>query len=468
MTTNNPNSYLGPEKTTLANTAAPQPSDGQTTPRGDQQQSPTPEAFTSRRSRRMQAALEAEVALQAEQAALEAERVATTSKAPEDAPLLRRRRNRPAAPTTAAPATDESAETTTVFPPAAPKDAEPQPVTIDEILLPTPAWAGGSNSDSPVEAVTPPAAETSDERTELPVLANDSCAFLAAAFIAPPTSAHPPRATARRLSSETAINSVVPASSVARDTENVLPSERKSRWNSLRSTGIVALAIPGLLATVALPAYAFGPADGAVADANSQLASSSIQGQSLTVSDDVTLAELERDGYSATTSEELDAAYAKSTYIFDNATSLAAYLAPSASGWWRPLPGAITSKYGPRGLICNSVGCSNSFHEGMDFGGACGTPIKATAAGRVTFVGNAGAYGNRVIIDHGDGVETIYGHLLSGSYTVAVGDTVAGGDVIAEVGATGVVSGCHLDLKVNVDGEHTNPAPFLREKGVVV
>lgn len=443
----------------MANTAAPQPSDGETTPRGDEQQSATPEPFTSRRSRRLQASLQAEAALQAAQA------VTTAVSHAEEAPLLRRRRNRPAAPRADESTTNES---TTVFPPAVARDAEPQPVTIDEILLPTPSWAGGSDTPSVAEAPASSAPAADDERTELPVLANDSSAFLAAAFIAPPTSVHPPRATARRLSSETAINSVVSAASVAQNTETVLPGERKSRWNSLRSTGIVALAIPGLLATVALPAYAFAPTDGAVADANSQLASSSIQGQSLTVSDDVTLAELERDGYSATSSEELDAAYAKSTYIFDNATALAAYLAPSASGWWRPLPGAITSKYGPRGLICNSVGCSNSFHEGMDFGGACGTPIKATAAGRVTFVGNAGAYGNRVIIDHGEGVETIYGHLLSGSYTVAVGDTVAGGDVIAEVGATGVVSGCHLDLKVNVDGEHTNPAPFLREKGVVV
>lgn len=447
----------------MANTAAPQPSNVQPTPRGTEQQSPpltTGEQLPSRRSRRMQAALEAEAALLAEQA------VATAVAHTEEAPLLRRRRNRTPAPLVERTAPDTEAESTTVFPPAVAPDAEPQPVEIDEIVLPTPAW-----TETPEVVAAAPAFSQeakAEQSVEPPVLANDTSAFLAAAFIAPPTSAHAPRATARRLSADAAISSTVAASSVARDTESLLPTERKSRWNSLRSTSIVALAIPGLLATVALPAYAFAPSDGAVADANAQIMSSAVKGQSLTVSGDVTLAELERDGYSATSEEELDAAYASSTYIFDNATALAAYLAPSASGWWRPLPGVITSKYGPRGLICNSVGCSNSFHEGMDFAGACGTPIKATAAGRVTFVGNAGAYGNRVIIDHGDGTETIYGHLLSGSYSVAVGDTVAGGDVIAEVGATGVVSGCHLDLKVNVDGEHTNPAPFLREKGVVV
>jgi murein DD-endopeptidase MepM/ murein hydrolase activator NlpD len=406
----------------------------------------------------MQAALQAEATLQADQA------VATSIAHADEAPVLRRRRDRRATQ----PA-EQTVETTVVFPPATARDAEPQPLTIDEIALPTPAW-----TESPEPAMADKAAmveadaETDAALSTPPVLANDNCAYLAAAFIAPPTAAHPPRATSRRLSADTAINSVISASSVARETESVVPVERKSRWSTLRSTSIVALAVPGLLATIALPAYAFAPADGAVADANNQIVSEAVKGQSLTVSDDVTLAELERDGYSATSSEELDAQYASSTYIFDNTTAMAAYLAPSASGWWRPLPGAITSKYGPRGLICNSVGCSNSFHEGMDFGGACGTPIKATAPGRVTFVGNAGAYGNRVIIDHGEGIETIYGHLLSGSANVAVGDTVVGGEVIAEVGATGVVSGCHLDLKVNIDGEHTNPAPFLREHGVIV
>ena len=409
----------------------------------------------------MQAALQAEAELQAEQA------VTTSIAHPADAPTLRRRRDRRASSTLIE--STESAESTTVFPPASAPNAEPQPLTIDEVLLPTPAWIEPSVAATAQTAEAFAAPIVADEqRNDPPTLTNDDCAFLAAAFIAPPTSAHPPRATSRRLSADAAINSVVTASSVAHDTENVLPAERKSRWDTLRRTSVVALAIPGLLATIALPAYAFAPTDGAIADANGKIVSQAVKGQSLTVSEDVTLAELERDGYSATSSEELDAQYASSTYIFDGTTAMAAYLAPSASGWWRPLPGVITSKYGPRGLICNSVGCSNSFHEGMDFGGACGTPIKATAPGRVIFVGNAGAYGNRVIIDHGEGVETIYGHLLSGSFKVAVGDTVAGGDIIAEVGATGVVSGCHLDLKVNVDGEHTNPAPFLREHGVIV
>ena len=334
--------------------------------------------------------------------------------------------------------------------------SDPEPVSADvefdiaEIPAYTPAPVDEStmDADAPAETFSPLGAHHSS---------------IAAAFIAPPTGVHRPR-----LSVPSPEDSAPVRASDATTRQSV--PTKSGRWRSLRSPAIVALAIPALLGTVALPAYAFSPGAGtaAIADANAALSSDSPAAQSLTVSDDVLLSEVARDSYSATSEEELEATYASANYIYDSAATLAAYLAPSSSGWWRPLPGEITSKYGPRGLICNGAGCSSSFHEGMDFGGACGTPIKATAAGTVVFTGNAGAFGNRVIIDHGDGLQTIYGHLLGGSYKVAVGDVVAGGDVIAEVGATGVVSGCHLDLKVTVDGEHTNPAPFLREHGVVV
>jgi murein DD-endopeptidase MepM/ murein hydrolase activator NlpD len=62
----------------------------------------------------------------------------------------------------------------------------------------------------------------------------------------------------------------------------------------------------------------------------------------------------------------------------------------------------------------------------------------------------------------------VYGHLQSGSFRVGVGSHVNAGAVVASVGATGVVTGCHLDLKIQVNGSHTNPAPFLRSRGVSV
>ncbi|RLP75326.1 M23 family metallopeptidase [Mycetocola tolaasinivorans] len=139
------------------------------------------------------------------------------------------------------------------------------------------------------------------------------------------------------------------------------------------------------------------------------------------------------------------------------------YWAGSESGWWRPAPGGITSPYGPRPVMCPK-GCSAPFHAGLDFGGGTGTPIKAVSSGTVTFAGNAGAFGNRVIVDHGGGVQSYYGHLSA--FNVRVGARVNGGDVIAFMGSTGVATGPHLDLKIYVGGSHTDPAAFLRARGV--
>ena len=242
----------------------------------------------------------------------------------------------------------------------------------------------------------------------------------------------------------------------------------RERLRSTRSTFAVALVIPGLVGTFALPAYALAPTATGTVDAIGQPITRTADGQSLTVAQTVAQEDLARDTYDATSKADLSTAQRAAGFAFASGGALSDYTAPTETGWWRPAPGAITSPYGPRSLICNGVGCSNSFHEGIDFGGACGTPLKAAADGVVTFVGNAGAYGNRVIIKHNEVEETIYGHLLSGSFQVAVGDVVTGGQHIADIGATGVVSGCHLDLKVQINGEHVDPAIFLRSKGVTV
>lgn len=251
---------------------------------------------------------------------------------------------------------------------------------------------------------------------------------------------------------------------------------------------VVAVAVPAIFGTVALPAYAFTDETTAVAAIHDTGA------QSLTVAN-WTRPELGRDGYSATTVAELESARAakaaaeaaaaaaaaaklaatrsatrsssSSDYTY-NATDadLAAFLVGRSDIWQRPVAAGISSPYGPRGLICNGSGCSNSFHDGVDFGSPCGTPIKAVSAGRVTFTGSAGAYGQRVIVDHGGGVESIYGHVQTGSFKVSPGQLIEAGTVVASIGATGVVSGCHLDLKIRLGGDFTNPVPFMASKGV--
>jgi murein DD-endopeptidase MepM/ murein hydrolase activator NlpD len=79
----------------------------------------------------------------------------------------------------------------------------------------------------------------------------------------------------------------------------------------------------------------------------------------------------------------------------------------------------------------------------------------------VTAGWNDGGYGYYVIIEHNDGVRTLYGHCLSGSIMVKAGDKVSTGQAIARVGNTGYSFGAHLHFEVRVKGSPVNPAPYL-------
>lgn len=110
----------------------------------------------------------------------------------------------------------------------------------------------------------------------------------------------------------------------------------------------------------------------------------------------------------------------------------------------------ITSRFGSRG---------GGYHTGLDIATSTGTPIHAVADGKVIQAGWQGSYGNLVIIDHGNGVQTYYAHCSS--IYVSVGDTVETGDTIAAVGSTGNSTGPHLHLEVRVNGEIKNPQNYL-------
>jgi len=122
--------------------------------------------------------------------------------------------------------------------------------------------------------------------------------------------------------------------------------------------------------------------------------------------------------------------------------------------------GTYTSDYGWR--IDPFTG-RQSFHEGIDFMAAPGTPILAAAAGVVTASEYHPQYGNMIEIDHGGGLVTLYAH---GSRRLAqVGDVVMKGAKIGEVGASGRVTGPHLHFEVRHYGAPQNPARFLRVSG---
>ncbi|MCI8353224.1 MAG: M23 family metallopeptidase [Clostridia bacterium] len=118
----------------------------------------------------------------------------------------------------------------------------------------------------------------------------------------------------------------------------------------------------------------------------------------------------------------------------------------------RPVSGTVTSRFGSRW---------GSTHKGIDIGAPKGTAIKAAASGTVisSSMGYNGGYGNCVVISHGNGIETAYGH-CSALY-VKVGQKVSQGDVIAAVGNTGRSFGNHLHLEIRINGVAQNPQNYL-------
>lgn len=119
----------------------------------------------------------------------------------------------------------------------------------------------------------------------------------------------------------------------------------------------------------------------------------------------------------------------------------------------KPILGTITSRYGESSRLRKST------HTGLDISATTGTDIKAVASGTVTCAKYSGSYGNLVKIDHGNGVETWYGH--TSKMYVKVGQEVKAGDVIAAVGSTGNSTGPHLHLEIRINGTHVNPQKYL-------
>ena len=100
-------------------------------------------------------------------------------------------------------------------------------------------------------------------------------------------------------------------------------------------------------------------------------------------------------------------------------------------------------------------------HSGLDIAAPRGTPIKAAAAGTVTYSGNAGdGYGNYVVIAHANGVKTVYAHCSQ--LLVSKGQTISQGEVIAKVGSTGNSTGPHLHFEVRVNGSCVNPLNYVK------
>jgi murein DD-endopeptidase MepM/ murein hydrolase activator NlpD len=117
-----------------------------------------------------------------------------------------------------------------------------------------------------------------------------------------------------------------------------------------------------------------------------------------------------------------------------------------------PASGPLTSGYGWR---THPIFGTKRFHAGIDIGAPTGAPVSAAATGTVVHASAKGGYGNAVIVDHGGGVATLYGHLSSVS--TSHGATVARGETIGGVGCSGYCTGPHLHFEVRVNGDPQDP-----------
>lgn len=124
----------------------------------------------------------------------------------------------------------------------------------------------------------------------------------------------------------------------------------------------------------------------------------------------------------------------------------------------KPVNTRITDTYGNRSNPFTNRG--SEFHKGIDFAGDTGTSIKATGDGVVTFAGWQSGYGKVLIISHGYGITTLYGH--NSKLLVEKGDKVKKGQIVSKMGSTGRSTGSHLHYEVRVNGKIVNPAKYFK------
>lgn len=149
--------------------------------------------------------------------------------------------------------------------------------------------------------------------------------------------------------------------------------------------------------------------------------------------------------------------YESYSLLFDNRSEAIKGADYSSGEFAFPVNGEITSGFGGRQ---SPGGIGSTDHKGIDIGVVTGTSVAAADGGKVSLAGWNGGYGNCVIIDHGNGRQTLYGHLEG--YTVQAGDVVGKGQEIGKSGSTGKSTGPHLHFGVKEGGRFVDPMSYFR------
>lgn len=248
------------------------------------------------------------------------------------------------------------------------------------------------------------------------------------------------------------------------------PSAKGRIAKPLRSLVVLTM-VGGLVATVAIPAFA--ATAGSVTEEAVTIQQMAVDdAQTFVAASDANATQLSREGYSATTAEEIEKKKAEEAAA-ERARQVAAAAAASAKSRGSvPTNIALTSPGTGevRWPILNFTKgrglWDSGYHQGVDLLASCGTPIYAAAAGVVKVSQESyGGYGVGISIDHvigGQQVNTLYGHMTYGSRQVSVGQSVQPGQLIGLVGSTGSSTACHLHFEVHINGSVVDPWAWLQ------
>jgi murein DD-endopeptidase MepM/ murein hydrolase activator NlpD len=231
----------------------------------------------------------------------------------------------------------------------------------------------------------------------------------------------------------------------------------------LRSAVILTM-VAGLIATVALPAYAAWQPE---TETQTLQQMSADDTQSLVVASDVSEAQLQRSSYSATSEEEIARQKAAEAAAERARARAAQSVSLSSIDLSMTAPGSGEIRWPISGFTKGRGLGDSGYHQGVDLLASCGTPLYAAAAGVVRVSQESfGGYGVAVTIDHvigGQRVSTLYGHMTYGSRVVQSGETVAAGQLIGVVGSTGSSTACHLHFEVHVNNSVVDPWAWLEQ-----
>lgn len=274
-------------------------------------------------------------------------------------------------------------------------------------------------------------------------------------------------ATGRRSMREVARSKKKPVQRMSARPAAATPRRRGSGFRKpLRSVVILSM-VGGLVATVAIPAYAALNPDVDTVTIEQVAAENA---QSLVVASDVSTTELSRGSYAATTAEEIEkkkAAEAAAQRVAAAGTSASVSVSqPSVDlGMVAPGSGAVRWPLDMSGITVGRGLGADGYHQGIDLLGAQGTPEYAVAAGTVRIAGWHYGYGYAVVLDsviNGQTVSTLYAHMVEGGVLVSPGQYVEAGQVLGLMGSTGNSTANHLHFEVRVNGGLVDPWAWLQ------